>query len=108
MGLASIPHAAQAQVQLPALGEVAGDDLSLGSERRLGEQIMRDIRRDPDYLDDPVLLEYVNSIWQPLVASARKRGDIYGALEGQFALEAFLVRDRSVNAFALPGGFGGC
>lgn len=107
VGLSGIPQAAQAQLQLPALGDVAGDDLSLGAERRLGEQIMRDIRRDPDYLDDPVLLEYVNSIWHPLVASARKRGDIDAGIEGQFALEAFLVRDRSVNAFALPGGFVG-
>lgn len=107
LGVSGTPQVAQAQLQLPALGDAAAEDLSLGSERRLGEQIMRDVRRDPDYLGDPVLLEYVNSIWQPLVASARKRGDIDAALEGQFALEAFLVRDRSVNAFALPGGFVG-
>jgi predicted Zn-dependent protease len=68
---------------------------------------MRDIRRDPDYLDDPVLLEYLNSIWQPLVAAAKSRGDIDPGTDGQFAWEAFLVRDRSVNAFALPGGFVG-
>ncbi|GAB4552920.1 MAG: M48 family metalloprotease [Rhizobacter sp.] len=96
-----------AQDRLPALGEAASDDLSVGNERRLGEQIMRDIRRDPDYLDDPVLLEYLQSIWLPLVAAARERGDIAADLDQQFAWEAFLVRDRSVNAFALPGGFVG-
>ena len=37
---------------------------------------MREIRRDPDYLDDPVLLEYLQSVWQPLVAAARQRGNI--------------------------------
>ena len=37
---------------------------------------MREIRRDPDYLDDPPLLEYLQSVWQPLVAAARKRDDI--------------------------------
>jgi beta-barrel assembly-enhancing protease len=98
---------AVAQDRLPALGEATSDDLSVANERRLGDQIMRDIRRDPDYLDDPVLLEYLQSLWQPLVAAARERGDIAPDLEQRFAWEAFLVRDRSVNAFALPGGFVG-
>lgn len=96
-----------AQSRLPALGETASEDLSVGSERRLGDQIMRDIRRDPDYLDDPVLLEYVQSLWEPLVAAARQRGDIGPDLDPRFAWETFLVRDRSVNAFALPGGYVG-
>ncbi|WP_236675001.1 M48 family metalloprotease [Piscinibacter sp. HJYY11] len=101
------PTVVVAQSRLPALGESASDDLSIGSERRLGDQIMRNIRRDPDYLDDPVLLEYLQSLWDPLVAAARQRGDIGPDLEQRFAWEAFLVRDRSVNAFALPGGYVG-
>lgn len=95
------------QNRLPALGETASEDLSVGTERRLGDQIMRDVRRDPDYLDDPVLLEYLQSVWGPLVAAARERGDIAPDLDQRFAWEAFLVRDRSVNAFALPGGYVG-
>ena len=63
-------------VRLPALGDSGSEDLSLGDEKRLGEQIMREARRDPDLLDDPVLLEYVLSLWRPLVAAARARGDI--------------------------------
>ncbi len=97
----------QAQVRLPALGESASDDFSVGTERRTGEQIMREIRRDPDYLDDPVLLEYLQTIWQPLVAAARQRGDVQPEIDHQFAWESFLVRDRAVNAFALPGGYVG-
>jgi beta-barrel assembly-enhancing protease len=68
---------------------------------------MREIRRDPDYLDDPVLLEYLQSVWQPLVEAARQRGDIAPDIIAAFAFESFLVRDRSVNAFALPGGYVG-
>ena len=98
---------AYAQVRLPALGESASDDLSVGAERRLGEQIMREGRRDPQYLDDPVLLEYLRQLWDPLVAAARARGDINSETDQAFAWEAFLVRDRSVNAFALPGGYVG-
>ena len=101
------PAWAQSQVRLPALGESASDDFNLSAEKRLGEQIMREIRPDPDYLDDPLLLEYLGSIWQPLVAGARLRGDIGNDVDRVFPFEAFLVRDRSVNAFALPGGYVG-
>ena len=94
----------QAQSSLPALGEAASADLGVNDERRLGEQIMRDIRRDPDYLDDPVLLAYVQSLWNPLVAAGRRLGDIGQDTGPAFAWEVFLVRARSVNAFALPGG----
>ena len=95
----------QAQVNLPALGDTASDDFNLGTERKLGDQIMREIRRDPDYIDDPLLLEYVQSLWQPLLVAARQRGEITAEVDQRFAWEPFLVRDRSVNAFALPGGY---
>ncbi len=98
---------AYAQVRLPSLGESASQDLSVGAERRLGEQIMREARRDPEYLDDPVLLEYLEQVWTPLVAAARKVGNIDADTDQAFAWEPFLVKDRSVNAFALPGGFVG-
>jgi predicted Zn-dependent protease len=94
-------------VRLPSLGDAAGEDFSVGTERRLGDQIMAEVRRDPAYLDDPLLLDYVQSIWLPLVAAARARGNIGADLDTAFAWEAFLVRDRSVNAFALPGGYVG-
>jgi predicted Zn-dependent protease len=97
----------RAQLQLPALGESASSDFDLSVEKRLGDQVMRDIRRDPDYLDDPELLEYLATIWLPLIAAARDRGDIGADTAGLFAWESFLVRDRSVNAFALPGGYVG-
>ena len=98
---------ASAQDRLPALGEAASEDLSVGNERRLGEQVMREIRRDADYLDDPVLLEYLQSVWQPLLKAAHERGNISPDIDQAFAWEPFLVRDRTVNAFALPGGYVG-
>lgn len=101
----SAPAGSAAPNQLPALGDTAGDDFSISTERKLGDQIMREIRRDPDFSDDPVLLEYLHSVFQPLVAAARQRGDISADIEQRFAWEPFLVRDRSVNAFALPGGY---
>ena len=97
---------AQAQLshsRLPNLGD--GADVPLGVERRLGESIAREIYRDPDYLDDPVLGDYVQSIWQTLLSSSRQRGELTPELEQQFAWEVSLIRDRSINAFALPGGY---
>jgi predicted Zn-dependent protease len=96
-------QAQSSAIRLPNLGD--GADLPLGVERRLGESIAREIYRDPDYLDDPVLGDYVQSIWQPLLASARQRGELTPELEQQFAWDVALIRDRSINAFALPGGY---
>jgi len=94
-----------AQNRLPALGDSVSEDFGIGAERKLGDSIMREIRRDPDYADDPILLEYLLSVFQPLVAAARQRGEITAEMDQRFAWEPFLVRDRSVNAFALPGGY---
>ncbi len=89
--------------QLPSLGD--NSELAASAERRLGDRIAREIYRDPDYIDDPVLLEYVEGIWQPLLAAARARGDLSPELNQRFAWQILLGRDRTVNAFALPGGY---
>lgn len=93
--------------RLPSLGEPDSGDISEGTERRIGEYVMRQIRRDPAYLDDPLLLAYSQALWNPLVRVARARGEIVPETDQAFAWETFLIRDRSINAFALPGGFVG-
>ena len=90
---------------LPSLGD--GSELSLVAERRIGDRIAVSIYRDPDYVDDPVLVDYLQSIWQPLMAAARARGELSREIDERFAWEVFLIRDRSINAFALPGGYFG-
>jgi predicted Zn-dependent protease len=90
---------------LPHLGD--SGDMSLSDERRLGDRIAREIYRDPDYIDDPLLAEYVQGIWQRLLAAARVRGEISPEMDERLAWEVMLIRDRSVNAFALPGGYMG-
>jgi Zn-dependent protease with chaperone function len=77
------------------------------AERRIGDRIAASIYRDPDYIDDPVLVDYVQSLWLPLIAAARTRGELHVELEERFAWQVFLIRDRSINAFALPGGYFG-
>ncbi|MEP6739354.1 MAG: M48 family metalloprotease [Caldimonas sp.] len=98
---------AAAQNTLPALGDSDSSDFTVGNERKLGDEIMREIRADPDYVDDPLLLEYLHTVWDPLVAASRSLGNITADIDQRFAWEPFLVRDPSVNAFALPGGYVG-
>jgi predicted Zn-dependent protease len=98
-------YSSPAGTALPALGD--GSGMSLSTERRMGDRIVRELYRDPDYIDDPVLVDYVNSLWQPLLAAARLRGDLPQELDDTFAWQILLGRDRSVNAFALPGGYFG-
>lgn len=90
---------------LPSLGETS--ELAAAAERRIGDRIAASIYRDPDYIDDPVLTDYLQSVWLPLVAAARTRGELHAELEERFAWQVFLIRDRSINAFALPGGYFG-
>ncbi len=96
---------AQSPLALPQLGD--GAEMSPAAERRIGDRIARELYRDPDYLDDPVIMDYVQRIWQPLLESAKQRGDLSTTLDEHFAWEILLGRDRSVNAFALPGAYFG-
>ena len=84
-----------APAQLPALGD--GEGMTLGAERRLGDQIARELYRDPDYLDDPVLQEYEEGIWQQLLQAARQRGDLTPDLDERFAWQVLLGKDRQAG-----------
>ncbi|MDG5975905.1 peptidase M48, Ste24p [Hydrogenophaga taeniospiralis CCUG 15921] len=88
---------------LPTLGD--GSDMSIAAERRLGDSIAQQLYRDPDYLDDPVLVDYLQSLWVPLLGAARTRGDVPAELSERLAWELMISRDKRVNAFALPGGY---
>lgn len=81
---------------LPDLGSVAQTALSPQQERRIGEEIMRQIRADRDFLDDAEVMEYLNDLGYRLVSNSA---------EPRQAFEFFAVQDPMINAFALPGGY---
>ena len=84
------------EFNLPSLGNVAGADLTVLEERSLGEQLMRRVRADKSYLPDPELTDFVNRLGYRLVAAADP---------SPYDFFFFPIRDKSLNAFALPGGF---
>jgi predicted Zn-dependent protease len=84
---------------LPDLGGAGDAGLPPQVERRIGESIMRDIRfREPNYLDDPEIADYLSNL------GARLAQTVAGA---RHDFEFFAMRDHTINAFALPGGFVG-
>jgi predicted Zn-dependent protease len=95
---AAWPCLAPAQPQpLPELGDAAGAAIAPQTERRIGESIVRDIRyRDPAYVEDAEITDYIDALGRQLLAT------VPGARPD---FEFFAVRDSTINAFALPGGF---
>ena len=92
---------------LPDMGDPGGDSLSRMDEKKYGEMIMRQIRPDPDYSNDLPIYDFLNQMERRLLQAA-KRLQLGGANEqggGAYNFEVFAVKDSSINAFALPGGF---
>lgn len=81
---------------LPDLGEVSQAVFSPAIERRIGESIMERLRFDRSFHDDPVTIDYLNSLGNRLVLASP---------DSRQAFDFFLMLDPTVNAFALPGGF---
>ncbi len=92
---------------LPDMGDPGGDSLSRMDEKKYGEMIMRQIRPDADYSNDLPIYDFLNQMERRLLQAA-KRLQLGGANEqgsGAYNFEVFAVKDSSINAFALPGGF---
>ena len=86
--------------ELPDLGDVSQATITPYQERQIGLQIMRQIRADPNYLDDPEIITYLSNLGHKLISSSDEA-------KASQLLEFFAVQDPAINAFALPGGFMG-
>lgn len=91
--LASISSFAD-NIVLPDIGDSAGN-ISPAEEYRTGQAVIRNIRHAGGVLDDPLIQGYLNELGYRLVAPS----------ESQQLFHFFLIKDNSINAFALPGGF---
>ena len=82
---------------LPDLGEVSQAGLSPQMEKRVGESIMQDIRlHEPSFFEDPEVSGYVNRLGARLLSHST---------EAHQDFEFFVLKDSTLNAFAMPGGY---
>jgi predicted Zn-dependent protease len=81
---------------LPSLGDAGEADLSVQEEKRLGALIMKDYRTFGAVNSDPEITAYLNRLGSRIVQAAGEQPSNF---------EFFLVTDRALNAFAMPGGY---
>jgi predicted Zn-dependent protease len=81
---------------LPDIGAPWDSSLSLSEEYQIGRAIVHRLREAGELLDDPELTDYIQSLGHRLSAHAQ---------DGNQRFDFFMVRDPTINAFALPGGF---
>lgn len=94
--LFSTPLVAQ-PIGIPSMGAASGAELSPSLEQTLGDAIMEQGRRDPLYVSDPVVNQYLTQLGQRLAQ--------YTTVPLHSQIQVFALRDHSINAFALPGGY---
>ena len=68
---------------------------SLEREIALGKQLAQEIEKQAKFVDDPVIVEYVNRVGQNLVRNS----------DSKVPFTIKVIDNDQVNAFALPGGF---
>lgn len=81
---------------LPDLGDYAQSVFTPQDERRIGEEIMREIQGSGELLHDIEIADYLNAVGYVLAANSS---------DNRQAFTFFVIQDRTINAFALPGGF---
>lgn len=79
---------------LPELGQ-SGARLSPQQEKEIGQEVLGEIQRYLNFETDPYIQDYIQSIGKRLVSTHSQVMDY----------SFFVVSDRRINAFALPGGF---
>ena len=81
---------------LPDIGSPAQATLTLEDEYQIGRMIVRGLRDQDQILEDPEVTEYIRSLGYKLSSQAH---------DGSQTFNFFMVKENTINAFALPGGF---
>lgn len=80
---------------LPDLGDSSQLALSPQDEKRIGEEILRDVNASGDVINDIEVIDYMQNLGYRLAANGP---------DNRQKFTFFVVRDPSINAFAMPGG----
>src|SRR5579863_6556570 len=81
---------------LPDLGSPAEQMISHSDEYRLGEMVTRELRDQSALMEDPEVTDYLQNLGQKLASQSAMGGRDF---------HFFVIKDDSINAFAVPGGF---
>ena len=81
--------------ELPELGDVSATVLSPLQEQAIAEQILREVAVSDDVLQDVEVTDYLQALGARLVANGPDKRQKF---------TFFVVRDSTINAFAMPGG----
>jgi predicted Zn-dependent protease len=81
--------------ELPELGDIAQTVLTPLQEKAIAEEIMREVATSDQVIQDPEINDYLQMLGTRLVANSPNKGQKFNF---------FVVEDRSINAFAMPGG----
>ena len=81
---------------LPELGDSAARTLSPAQEARIGQQFLRQLLRDKNYVDDPE--------FEHLSQPTRAHGGEKTLQRGTRRFAVHLLQNPKLNAFAVPGG----
>lgn len=80
---------------LPELGDYSATVMSPLDEQRIADEIMRDVYASSQVLEDPEVNDYIDALGHRLAASGPDKYQRFNF---------FVVKDNSINAFAMPGG----
>lgn len=80
---------------LPELGDVSQTVLSTLDEQKIADQIMRQVYASDEVVQDAEITDYLQALGNKLVASGPDKLQRFNF---------FVVKDPTINAFAMPGG----
>ncbi len=81
---------------LPEMGDSSSTVLSAEDEKRIGKEMLRQLKASGAIIDDPIINEYIQRLGNQIAANV-------GSSTTRFTF--FVVDAGSINAFAMPGGF---
>lgn len=81
--------------ELPDLGDVSQTVLSAQDEQRIAEQILAEVAVSDEVLQDAEIEDYLQALGNRLAAASDDKRQTF---------HFFIVKDLSINAFAMPGG----
>lgn len=80
---------------LPELGDDSQTVLSLQDEEKIANQILKQVATSDDVWEDAEVTDYLQALGERLGASSPDK---------QQKLRFFVVKEKTINAFAMPGG----